>query len=169
MEYDLEPKYGALLAEAERQGLSDVEGMRLCMGTLSLATLIERQHASSLAPHGLSEGRFSLMFMLEPYRDGLSPHVLADQAGVARATVTGLVDGMVRDGLVERHDNPKDRRSNLVVLTRKGRNLIRKVFNGQARQMARSFDALSQTERRQFGRLLAKLGAPLQPARHRGD
>lgn len=164
MEHDLEPKYGAFLAEAERQGLTDLEGMRLCMSTLSLSTLIERHHASALAPHGLSEGRFTLMFMLERHRDGLSPHVLADQAGVARATVTGLVDGMVRDGLVERHDNPLDRRSNLVVLTRKGRTLIRKVFNSQARQLAEAFDALSSTERRQFAKLVAKLSAPLQSA-----
>lgn len=161
MEHDLEPKYHALLTEAERQGAEDIDGMRLCMSALSLATMIERQHAYTLAPHGLSEGRFSLMFMLEAHKEGLSPHVLADQAGVARATVTGLVDGMVRDGLVERHDNPLDRRSNLVALTRKGRTLIRKVFGAQVRQMSTAFDGLSQTERKQLSKLIAKASTAL--------
>lgn len=161
MELDLEPKYRALLSEAERHGVADIDGMRLCMNALSMAAQIERQHAATLSPHGLSEGRFSLMFMLDAHKDGLSPHVLADQAGVARATVTGLVDGMVRDGLVERHDNPLDRRSNLVSLTRKGRTLIRKVFTNQVEQMASAFDSLSQADRRQLGKLMGKVSSQL--------
>ena len=136
MEIDLDPKYQALLEEAERQDLADQDSMRVCAQTLTLAAMIDRRRAAALAPQGLSEGRFILLFLLEGHKSGLPPHVLADQAGVARATITGLVDGMVRDGLVERHGNPDDRRSNLVVLTRKGRTLSKRVFPGQAEALA---------------------------------
>lgn len=161
MKPDLDPKYQALLAEAERQDLADVESMRVSAQALSLAGLIDRRRAQVLQPQGLSEGRFILLFLLEGHRNGLPPHTLADQAGVARATITGLVDGMVRDGLVERNANPEDRRSNLVVLTRKGRAVSKKVFPGQAEVLANAFSALSANDRRQLSRLLGKVTTAL--------
>lgn len=162
MEIDLEPKYLALFSEAESQQMPDLDSLRLCFQAMSLSSLIEREGAAMLAPHGLSEGRFVLLSLLEPYKEGLPPHVLADQAGVARATITGLVDGMVRDGMVERHGNPEDRRSNLVRLTRKGRQLARKVFAQQARWFGGLFASLSTTERRQLSRTLSKLSADIR-------
>lgn len=162
MEIDLEPKYQALLAEAERQGLSEQDNLILCFQAMSLSAMIERQGGRLLAPHGLSEGRFVLLSLLEPHKEGLPPHVLADHAGVARATITGLVDGLVRDGMVERHGNPEDRRSNLVRLTRKGRQLARKLFTQQIGWLGELFDGLSTNERRQLGRTLAKLQADIR-------
>src|SRR5256885_4071901 len=90
----LEQKYQALLAEAERRKLDDVDSMRLCFQTLSLAARIDRDCAALLAPHGLSEGRFVLLFLLESASEGLAPNHLAEQAGITRATVTGLLDGL---------------------------------------------------------------------------
>ncbi len=145
MEIDLDPKYQALLEEAERQDLADQDSMRVCAQTLTLAAMIDRRRAAALAPQGLSEGRFILLFLLEGHKSGLPPHVLADQAGVARATITGLVDGMVRD----------------VVLTRKGRTLSKRVFPGQAEALAEAFASLSANDRRQLSRLLAKVSANL--------
>ena len=153
MEIDLDPKYQALLEEAERQDLADQDSMRVCAQTLTLAAMIDRRRVAA--------GRFILLFLLEAHKSGRPPHVLADQAGVARATITGLVDGMVRDGLVERHGNPDDRRSNLVVLTRKGRTLSKRVFPGQAEALAEAFASLSANDRRQLSRLLAKVSANL--------
>ena len=152
MEIDLDPKYQALLEEAERQDLADQDSMRVCAQTLTLAAMIDRRRAAALAPQGLSEGRFILLFLLEGHKSGLPPHVLADQAGVARATITGLVDGMVRDGLGERHGNPDDR---------KGRTLSKRVFPGQAEALAEAFASLSANDRRQLSRLLAKVSANL--------
>jgi hypothetical protein len=92
----------ALLAEAERRKLDDVDSMRLCFQTLSLAARIDRDCAALLAPHGLSEGRFVLLFLLESASEGLAPNHLAEQAGITRATVTGLLDGLEREALAER-------------------------------------------------------------------
>ncbi|MGD9946164.1 MAG: MarR family transcriptional regulator, partial [Burkholderiaceae bacterium] len=72
----LERKYQALLQEAQRRNLPDLEGMRLCMHTLSLAAAIDRDCATQLAVHGLSEGRFVLLFLLDAVADGLAPHEL---------------------------------------------------------------------------------------------
>ena len=61
----LSQKYQALLDEAQRRQLPDVDGIRLCFQALSLAAAIDRDCAALLAPHGLSEGRFVLLFLLD--------------------------------------------------------------------------------------------------------
>src|SRR5688572_7998896 len=96
---NLEQKYLALLGEAERRQIPDLDNIRLCFQVLSLASSIDRDCAALLAPFGLSEGRFVLLFVLDAADDGLAPNALAEQAGVTRATVTGLLDGLERESL----------------------------------------------------------------------
>ncbi|ENO90486.1 MarR family winged helix-turn-helix transcriptional regulator [Thauera linaloolentis] len=154
---DLEQKYQALLGEAQRRGLPDVDGIRLCFQALSLTAAIDRDCASRLAPHGLSEGRFVLLFLLDSARGGLAPNVLAEQAGVTRATVTGLLDGLERDALVERHADPGDRRALRIRLTAKGSLMARRLFDEHSRWIAGLFGKLSTDERGQLAALLAKV------------
>ena len=49
---------------------------------------------------------------------------VCEALGVSAGTATRVVDNLVRDGLVERADNPDDRRSVCVVPTAKGRKAI---------------------------------------------
>ncbi|WP_228560054.1 MULTISPECIES: hypothetical protein [Myxococcus] len=50
---NLEQKYEALLNEAQRRQLPDVDSIRLVFQTLSLASTVDRDCAALLAPHGL--------------------------------------------------------------------------------------------------------------------
>ncbi len=59
----------------------------------------------------MSEGRFVLLFLRDAASGGLAPREFADQAGVTRATATGLLDGLERDAWVERRTNAADRRA----------------------------------------------------------
>ena len=154
---ELEQKYLALLNEAERRGLPDLQGIRLCFQTLSLATRIDRDCAALLAPHGLTEGRFVMLFLLDTAPDGLAPNVLAEQAGVTRATITGLLDGLEREALIERHAEPGDRRALRIQLTRQGQRLARKLFEQHGLWIAGLFGNLTSTERTQLARLLDKV------------
>lgn len=156
---NLEQKYLALLDEAERRQLSDLESIRLCFQVLSLASSIDRDCAALLAPFGLSEGRFVLLFVLDAADDGLAPNALAEQAGVTRATVTGLLDGLERESLIERHADANDRRSLTIRLTRKGKQMARKAFDQHGRWIASLFLHLSVQERKTLGGLLQKVAA----------
>jgi len=159
---NLEQKYQALLNEAERRRLPDVEGIRLCFQTLSLASAIDRDCAALLAPHGLSEGRFVLLFLLDAAPDGLAPNILAEQAGVTRATVTGLLDGLEREELIERHSDANDRRALCIRLTRKGKCVANNVFAQHGRWIAGLFGNLSPSERTQLATLLDKVAGNLE-------
>ena len=77
--------------------------------------------------HGLSEGRLGVMFRL--YRCGDT--ALGDLAGDLDSTprnITGLVDHLERDGLVERVPDPDDRRSVRARLTEAGRVRIEAIW-----------------------------------------
>lgn len=155
----LQQKYLALLAEAERRGHPDLDSTRLCFQALSLAVRIDEDCAALLAPHGLTEGRFVLLFLLDAAGEALSPNALAQQAGVTRATVTGLLDGLEREALVERHADADDRRALRIELTRQGKQLARRLFEQHGRWIAGLFGGLSAAERTQLARLLDKVAA----------
>jgi DNA-binding MarR family transcriptional regulator len=77
--------------------------------------------------HGLSEGRLGVLFRL--YR--LGPTALGDLAEdfhTSPRNVTGLVDNLERDGLVERVPDPNDRRSIKARLTEAGRVRIEAIW-----------------------------------------
>jgi len=157
----LEQKYHALLQEAQQRQMRDVEGIRLCFQTLSLAAGIDRECAALLAPHGLSEGRFVLLFLLDAASDPLAPNTLSEQVGVTRATVTGLLDGLEREGLVERHANVNDRRALYIQLTRKGKRVAKTVFEQHNHWIASLYGNLSAVERKQLAALLEKVAGNL--------
>ncbi|PJK06337.1 MarR family transcriptional regulator [Lysobacteraceae bacterium NML95-0200] len=160
----LAQKYQALIHEAQQRGLADVEGMELCFQLLSIASGIDRDCAERLAPHGLSEGRFVLLFLLDAANDGLAPNVLAERAGISRATVTGLLDGLEREALIERQADVHDRRALRIVLTRKGKRLAKQVFAQHSLWIASLLSGLSGAERKQLSALLGKLAHHLEAA-----
>jgi DNA-binding MarR family transcriptional regulator len=55
----------------------------------------------------------------------ISPASIADRANYERATVTGIIDRLVRDGFVNRETNPSDRRSQMITLTQKAKDMIK--------------------------------------------
>lgn len=79
------------------------------------------------AMHGLSEGRMGILFRL--YRSGDLPlGELADDLIMTPRNVTGLVDHLERQGLVERVPDAEDRRSVRARLTPAGREAIEKIW-----------------------------------------
>ena len=78
-----------------------------------------------VSKHGLSEGRMRVLFILR-----FGPRTLGDLAERMRVSprnITGLVDGLEGDGLVERVPDPSDRRAVRAQLTEKGAKTIAKV------------------------------------------
>jgi DNA-binding MarR family transcriptional regulator len=77
--------------------------------------------------HGLSEGRLGVMFRL--YRTGACPlGDLADDLETTPRNITGLVDHLEKDGLVERVPDTEDRRSVRARLTEAGRIQIESIW-----------------------------------------
>lgn len=86
---------------------------------------------------------------------------MAEQAGVTRATVTGLLDGLEREALIQRLADASDRRALRIRLTRKGKQMARKVLDQHGRWIAGLFGNLSVSERKQLALLLDKVAGNL--------
>jgi DNA-binding MarR family transcriptional regulator len=98
-----------------------LSALRLASRTLGLLQERWAEH------HGLSSGRLGVLFRL--LRAGDTP--LGDLALSVDSTprnITGLVDHLERDGLVERVPDPDDRRSVRARLTEKGREKITRIW-----------------------------------------
>jgi DNA-binding MarR family transcriptional regulator len=114
-----------------------------------------------LTKHQISHGRFTVLLLLLDKRSNCpraeTPAELADMAGVTRATMTGLVDTLERDGLVTRTPDPKDRRMMSVNLTEHGKARLDQILPGHFRRMAAVMSALDEGERKTLVRLLTKV------------
>ena len=60
--------------------------------------------------------------------DGCSQQVIADETSRDKPGVTRLIDNLVKEGYVERRNDPNDRRLNLIYLTKKGKNIEQSVL-----------------------------------------
>ena len=93
-----------------------------------------------------------------------TPATLADAAGVTRATMTGLLDTLEKDGLVRRSPAPSDRRLTLIQLTEAGAALMNRVIPEYFRNVAAMMAPLSPEESAQLVGLVQKIERNLPPS-----
>ncbi|MGE0057145.1 MAG: MarR family winged helix-turn-helix transcriptional regulator [Dehalococcoidia bacterium] len=107
---------------------------------------------------GRANGRnriLRLIYLTRPER--LAQGEIGRELSVTSANVTYLIDGMVREGLVNRVVNPLDRRVTFVELTPKGEELAEKIVPVVATFMSEVVDCLSDAEKEQLNQLLDRV------------
>ena len=115
------------MTESRRRPLAEHELRAVeALTALRIASRLMRQRMDRWADkHGLSEGRLHVLFQLMGSPDRMLPlGELADQLDVSPRNITGLIDHLERDGLVERVDDPDDRRSIHARLTQAGAKVL---------------------------------------------
>ena len=106
--------------------------------------------------HDLSEGRLGVMFRL--FRAG-DCHLgdLANELDSTPRNITGLVDHLERDGLVERIPDPSDRRSVRARLTPAGRERIERIWREGLEHQHEVVEGFTKDELAQLRHLCLKL------------
>ncbi|MEE1792960.1 MarR family transcriptional regulator [Streptomyces sp. BE308] len=129
-----------------------VDEFELSEQLLSCVTKIRRVLDERLKTHGASVARKRVLGALVPgpMRQG----ALATAFEVAPRTITELVDGLERDGLVERQADPDDRRARLVFLTGSGRRVNELAIAARAEVIKEIFADLSAEQRGELSRTL---------------
>lgn len=77
--------------------------------------------------------RFEILAVLERSESGLRMSALSEKLMVSNGNVTGIVERLVQDGLVERLPVPGDKRATLVRLTHKGEAVFAEMADGHER------------------------------------
>ena len=158
------PRYECLLEVAKRYPDLDPSACEAFLHLLQAGGQVMHDCESYFTGCNLSQGRFAVMMQLINKEDS-SPHPrtpaeLAEITGVTRATMTGLVDTLERDGMVTREPDPDDRRMVPVQLTARGRAVLESVLPGHFKRMTELMAPLSETERKTLVLLLAKILCP---------
>ena len=112
--------------------------------------------ASELGPHGLLTAQWSVLRILWDI-EGLTQVELSERMRVEKASLTSVLDGMERGGLIKRARNPDDRRKINITLTAKSRGLKGKVLPYAGKINRKATRGMTNAEANQLRGLLAKL------------
>jgi len=152
------PRYEVFLEEAKRFPGLDASACYTYLQLLRTGDELLALDEQVLNSYGTRHGRFNLLMILCKYANGeATPAGLADKTGVTRATISGLLDGLEKDGLIERRPDPEDRRLIRVHLTPAGHGFLDKIRPGYCRWLSSIVEPLSEEERQQLVLLLEKI------------
>lgn len=121
---------------------------------------VQRCETAHLAEHNLTLPQFDVLVKLN-HEEGITQQELADRLFVTKGNVCGLMDRMMEQGLVERRDDPQDRRAYMLHLTPKGRQLIESVMPAHQQLIASQIGQLAPEKQKQLMELLSELDRSL--------
>jgi DNA-binding MarR family transcriptional regulator len=101
--------------------------------------------------------RFDLMAQLERAAEGLKMSELSQRMMVTGGNVTGITDGLEKEGLVVRETDPADRRVFRVKLTAEGQRQFRRMAAEHEQWVIGLFDGMSLKHKNQLVDLLGEL------------
>ena len=79
-----------------------------------------------------------------------------------KAQVTRLVNALINQELVKKSPNPEDKRSQLLVLTSKGEEIMTKVSNIDREMLQRMTKGMNEDELEQFSQIASKMAQNLE-------
>ncbi len=144
--------------------------LRLWLRLLTCTTLIEGEVRSRLRDtFDVTLPRFDLMAQLDKAPSGMTLGELSQRMMVSNGNVTGLVDRLVEQKVIERRPSPTDGRAMFVNLTPEGRKIFRTMARTHESWIAEIFSGLTRGEIDQLMQLLAKTKAAARRAKQGGD
>jgi MarR family transcriptional regulator for hemolysin len=131
---------------------------------LRLARIYRREVNRALAEHGLSDAKALPVLHIARAGGGLRQGVLAEELGVEGPSLVRILDQLCAANLVERRDDPNDRRAKTLHLTPEGQALAVVVEDAvqvvRTRVLAGVSDVNLATTLRAFTAFEAALEAP---------
>src|SRR5712664_1432861 len=132
--------------------------LRFWRRLLTCTQMIERVVRSRLRSRfGTTLPRFDLMAQLERHAEGLKMNELSRLLMVTGGNVTTIVDQLEKEGLVERLDEPADRRAFRIRLTRAGERSFGEMARAHEEWVVELLAGLSRREHEELLKLLAKV------------
>ena len=128
----------------------------LCFQVGRAARKMSKITREKVAPYGLTTTQFFLLTALYE-EDGILITTLAGKVALDKATLTGMLDRLERDGLTERRADPDDRRGIRIYLTQKAEKLRHKLTELYHENNTMFLSLLDDEERRVFEQVVNKM------------
>ena len=133
---------------ADRYPQADVDSVIQFLNILRISSDLSEALDGFLAQYELLQGRWWVLILLMRENNLTStPSELANKAGVSRATMTGLIDGLEKENLVARFDNKTDRRKYTIRLTQEGQTKLDQVMPDYYRRVKKLMDSIPSQQR----------------------
>src|SRR5277367_493547 len=114
----------------------------LLVAMLLVQNLMERRSDAFFQPHGLTGAQFNILNLLAVHEGRMDQAALVELLLVGKSSISIVLNRMVRDDLIEREEHPKDRRQVVLILTRKGRALWKKISPVYEKEVQEVFGSL---------------------------
>ncbi|WP_246478711.1 MarR family winged helix-turn-helix transcriptional regulator [Kaustia mangrovi] len=142
--------------------------LRLWLRLLTCTNMIEAEIRRRLRQRfDVTLPRFDLMAQLEKAPDGLTLSEVSKRMMVSSGNVTGLVERLVNDGLIERRTAPNDRRATYVRLTARGHESFAEMAGEHGDWIGEVFEGLSDGQIDELMALLETLKASVRQGAER--
>jgi DNA-binding MarR family transcriptional regulator len=128
-----------------------------------LIWLGNKRFAQQFTAYGLTVPQYFTLFSLWHQSEACPMHVLAETTHQDAATLTGIVNRLVKLGYVSRHRGQDDRRKVYVTLREAGRRVVEEVREGKHENWRRGFAALSEDDLDEMLRMLETIMHVWQP------
>ena len=135
--------------------LSDLNLKLLIALTRSTQDVRKREHRT-IKEGGLTVSQFAVLEILY-HKGDLRVCEIIEKALSTGGNMTVVIDNLVKEDLVRRCIDPKDRRVNLISITEKGRKLVSDIFPKHLENINEIFSVLTVKEKQNLINLLKKL------------
>jgi DNA-binding MarR family transcriptional regulator len=144
-----------MVSRNTRENGAGKEKLRLWIRMLRVQRTIEAELRERLARRfDTTLPRFDVMAALYRVPDGMLMSDLSRFLLVSNGNVTGIVDRLVSDGLVQRARRNGDRRTSVVRLTRAGHTFFRRMATVHQRWVDELLDGVSSRDARRLASML---------------
>jgi len=118
----------------------------------------DRIFEKMLLQHGieLNGGQGRILFVLWQ-QDGLTMTEISKQTSLAKNTLTVVIDGMVKKGIVLRKQNPNNRRETFVYLTEQAKSIQQQYETVSAQMTDLFYNGFTQQEQTEFEQYLLRI------------
>lgn len=135
----------------------DEARIEMLVSLMALTKELEAGKAANLKRYNMSEGRFFVLMALWQADRPLKATEIAEGLGVSRATMTGLLDSLVEDELVNKTDSEVDRRIHSLVISKKGAALMKVIMPDHFQRVKNFTEILTKEESRTLATIVCKL------------
>jgi len=123
---------------------------------MRVARSLRRRGAEAMAPWDLAPHQVRALRVVG-HHEGIRPGGLAAHLRVAPRSVTDVVDALEQRGLLERHQDPDDRRATVLALTASGQRLVDETGAARRADAEAYFARLPERDRATLRRILSRL------------
>jgi MarR family transcriptional regulator, 2-MHQ and catechol-resistance regulon repressor len=117
---------------------------------------VQKREYKTIKEGGLTVSQFAVLEILY-HKGDLRVSEIIDKILATGGNMTVVIDNLVQENLVMRCSDPKDRRVNLISITKEGRNLISEIFPKHLENINEIFNVLTSEEKKNLISLLKKL------------